>query len=164
MVSFRDRQADRAVVEIIHDRKRYGGGTLVQEWGKDDEKGYYKIIMNKKLINLYGPAQWTAIDWSQRQKLRKQPLAQALHAFCSSHEKPYPLKLETLKKITDSRNPRWQASSGRPGSLLLFLNPSVFLRASHFRTISSWSRAYWNETGYDAQSGYDACQEGLKRD
>ncbi len=94
-----------AVVEIIHDGKRYGG-TLLHEWAKDDDKGHYRIAMNKKLINLYGPAQWTAIDWSQRQKLRKQPLAQALHAFYSTHEKPYPLKLETLKRITGSRNPQ----------------------------------------------------------
>jgi hypothetical protein len=121
-----------AVVEIIHDGKAYGG-TLVQEWAKDEAKGHYKIIMNKKLINLYGPAQWTAIDWSQRQKLRKQPLAQALHAFYSSHEKPYPLKIETLKKITGSRNPQ-MASFKRQAKLALTVLESIgFLKSFAFQ-------------------------------
>jgi hypothetical protein len=93
-----------AHVEIIHDKKRYGG-TLLHEWARDDDNGRYKIIMNKRLINLYGPTQWTAIDWTQRQILRKHPLAQSLHAFYSTHEKPYPMKIETLRDISGSRNP-----------------------------------------------------------
>jgi hypothetical protein len=33
-------------------------------------------------------------------------LAQALHAFFSTHAKPFPIKLATLKEVTGSRNPQ----------------------------------------------------------
>jgi hypothetical protein len=95
-------------------------------------KGHYKIIMDKTLINLYEPAQWTVIDWSQRKKLKRQPLAQALHAFYRSHEKPYPLKLETLKKVTGSRNPQL-ASFKRKARLALTVLVSIgFLQTFAF--------------------------------
>jgi hypothetical protein len=92
-----------AHVQVNHGKQKYGG-TLIHEWFKDEENGRYKIVMNEKLINLYGPTQWTAIDWSQRLQLRKRPLAQSLHAFYSTHETPYPLKLTTLRGIAGSQN------------------------------------------------------------
>jgi len=67
---------------------------------------HYNIKLNRDLIRLYGGTQWTKIDWKQRQQLRRHPLAQALHAFYSTHAKPHPLKLATLQEVTGSRNPQ----------------------------------------------------------
>ncbi|NMQ30027.1 TrfA family protein, partial [Candidatus Accumulibacter phosphatis] len=60
--------------------------------------------LHRELIRLYGETQWTAIDWQQRLNLRRKPLAQALHAYYSSHRMPHPVKLSTLQRYTGSRN------------------------------------------------------------
>lgn len=92
-------------VQVTHEGKTYFG-SLIEGGIKDEITGYYNIELNKKLIRLYGETQWTAIDWEQRLILRGKPLAQALHAFYSSHCEPFPVKLETLRQITGSRNKR----------------------------------------------------------
>ena len=65
--------------------------------------------LNCELIHLYGDTQYTAIDWAQRLELRRKPLAQALHAFYSTHHEPYPVKLETLYQLTGSRNSEFRS-------------------------------------------------------
>ena len=64
----------------------------------------YRIELNRELIRLFGDNQWTALDWQQRQQLRGKLLAQALHAFYSSHRQPFPIRLDTLRGYVGSRN------------------------------------------------------------
>ena len=90
-------------VQARHEGREYFG-PLVMEGTKDDETRYYNIVLNRNLIRLFGDNQWTALDWRQRQELKKEPLTQALHAFYSSHRHPFPLKLATLRAYTGSRN------------------------------------------------------------
>ena len=90
-------------VEVHHEGKTYFG-PLIKSGAKDDLTRHYGVELNKGIIHLFGENQWTALDWRQRQQLRGQPLAQALHAFYSSHRHPYPVKLSTLKEYTGSRN------------------------------------------------------------
>lgn len=90
-------------VEITHEGKTYAG-PLVEGSKKDETTSRYSVRLNRDLIKLYGETQWTAIDWRQRQLLRRKPLAQALHAFYSSHRQPLPVKLATLQRLTGSRN------------------------------------------------------------
>jgi hypothetical protein len=90
-------------VEITHEGKTYFG-SLIEGGIKDEITSHYTIELNQKLIRLFGESQWTAIDWQQRLKLRRKPLAQALHAYYSSHRDPHPVKLSTLQELTGSRN------------------------------------------------------------
>lgn len=90
-------------IEVIHNGKNYFG-PLIKSGAKDDVKRHYGIELNKGIIQLFGENQWTALDWQQRQLLRERPLAQALHAFYSSHRNPFPMKLDTLRSYTGSRN------------------------------------------------------------
>lgn len=90
-------------VEVTHDNKTYFG-PLIKSGAKDEVTRHYGIELNKGIIKLFGENQWTALDWKQRQELRGQPLAQALHAFYSSHREPYAVKVETLQAYTGSRN------------------------------------------------------------
>jgi hypothetical protein len=90
-------------VEVTHEGKTYFG-PLIKSGAKDDMTRHYGVELNKGIIRLFGENQWTALDWQQRQALRGQPLAQALHAFYSSHRQPFAVKLETLKAYTGSRN------------------------------------------------------------
>jgi hypothetical protein len=87
--------------------------SLIESGAKDELTRHYNIKLNRDLIRLYGSTQWTAIDFKQRQQLRRQPLAQPLHAFYSTHAKPYPIKLTTLQEVSGSRNPQ-PASFKRP--------------------------------------------------
>jgi hypothetical protein len=90
-------------VEVTHEGKTYFG-PLIKSGAKDDMTRHYGVELNKGIIRLFGENQWTALDWQQRQDLRGQPLAQALHAFYSSHRQPFAVKVETLKAYTGSRN------------------------------------------------------------
>jgi len=90
-------------VQVTQGDKTYFG-SLIQSGAKQEITHHYNISLNPQLIKLYGDTQWTAIDWKQRQHLRRQPLAQALHAFYSTHGRPHPLKVESLHTLTGSRN------------------------------------------------------------
>jgi HAMP domain-containing protein len=90
-------------VQISHEGKTYFG-SLVESGIKDEITSHYVIRLNRRLIRLFGDTQWTAIDWQQRLQLRRKPLAQAIHAYYSSHERPLPVKLTTLQELTGSRN------------------------------------------------------------
>ncbi|MGZ8954988.1 MAG: plasmid replication initiator TrfA [Methylovulum sp.] len=100
-------------VEIAHEGKKYFG-SLIESGAKDELSSHYTIKLNRQLIRLYNESTWTAIDWKQRTQIRKKPLAQALHAYYSSHRAPYPVKLATLQQLTGSRNT--QAASFNPSS------------------------------------------------
>ena len=90
-------------VEITHEGKTYFG-SLVKSGIKDEVTSHYRVELNRELIRLFGDNQWTALDWRQRQKLRGKHLAQALHAFYSTHRQPFPIKMETLRGYVGSRN------------------------------------------------------------
>lgn len=90
-------------VEVTHEGKTYFG-PLIKSGAKDEITRHYAVELNKGIIKLFGENQWTALDWQQRQELRGQPLAQALHAFYSSHRLPYAVKLQTIQAYTGSRN------------------------------------------------------------
>ena len=78
------------------------GGSLVDEYFRDDATGRYVLILNPRMKVMFGRDGWTQIDWSIRQNLRGHPLAQWLHGFYSTHAQPYPLKIETLHKLCGS--------------------------------------------------------------
>jgi len=90
-----------AVIEVTHDNRTYFG-ALIEGGTRDELTGRYEITLNPKLSKLY-QAGWTAIDWEQRQQLRRKPLALWLHGFLATHAKPYPLKVESLMAWSGSR-------------------------------------------------------------
>lgn len=90
-------------VEIKHEGVKYFG-SLIESGIKDEVTSHYVISINRKLNRLFGDHQWTAIDWEQRLLLKNKPLAQALQAYFSSHERPYAVNLSTLQQLTGSRN------------------------------------------------------------
>jgi TrfA protein len=90
-----------AGVEITEGRYTYGGAML--EFRRDEVAGVYIVRLNPTILNLY-KAGWTAIDWEIRRKLRRKPLALWLHGWLSSNAKNYPAKVETLHRLSGSRN------------------------------------------------------------
>lgn len=85
-------------LEITHGDVTYGG-SLVDEFYREESTGRYKIRLNKKLARLFTPAAWTAVDWAQRSALQGKPLALWLHAFYSSHRAPFDYKVEKIMEL-----------------------------------------------------------------
>ena len=89
-------------VEILINGSRAYFSSLIDSGVKDELTSHYTIQLNRQLIRLYNQNTW--IDWEQRAKLRRKPLAQALHGYYSSHKKPHPVKIETLQQFSGSKN------------------------------------------------------------
>lgn len=90
-------------VEITDHKKRYFGGLI--EGGIRDEVGLeYEIIINPKFAALFGFGMWSTIDKPQRQELRRNPTAKALHAYYSTHAAPSAHSYDTLAAISGLKN------------------------------------------------------------
>ena len=88
-----------AGVEITQGQWTYGGTLL--DFYRDEETNRYVLDLNPKLLDLFN-AGWTAIDWAQRQQLRRQPLALWLHGYLASHAEPFPVTVAYLHRLSGS--------------------------------------------------------------
>lgn len=89
------------LVRISNGRYSYFG-TLIQDGYRDEHTNEYIISINERMALLFSGGNWTVIKKEERRALRKHPLAQWLHAFYSTHAKPYPYKVETIRKLCGS--------------------------------------------------------------
>ena len=76
-------------------------GSLLPEGAAKPLQGYYTVVINRDLIKLFERG-FTVIEWQQRKALARRPLAQALHVWLCSHDKPYPVTVQYLHDITGS--------------------------------------------------------------
>lgn len=79
-------------------------GSLLAGAAKDEETQEWVIELNPKLRPLFAADQFTQVEWAVRHALDGQQLAQWLHGFYASHAKPFPMKVETLLKLSGSEN------------------------------------------------------------
>jgi len=86
-------------------------GSLIHFAAKDEKTQEWVIELDPRLSVLFGADQFTQIDWAVRQTLDRHQLAQWLHGHYASHAEPFPLKVETLLKLSGSENEN--PSSGR---------------------------------------------------
>lgn len=80
--------------------KSFIGGMLSNAY-RDKETGRYVAILDEQMHKLYQEG-YSQVDWGQRQALGNNNLAKWLHGFYSSHAKPYPYKVATLKELCGS--------------------------------------------------------------
>ena len=92
-----------SVVEVADGKRAYFGPMLIGG-ARDDETGQYVIEMNPKIASLFGTDGWTGVEIEVRRALKKQPLAQWLHQFYSSHARPFGFKVETIHRLCGSEN------------------------------------------------------------
>ena len=57
----------------------------------------YQVKVAPELITLFGENHYTQLEWSQRLSL-PDGIATWLHSYYASHQKPFPVKIGTLKK------------------------------------------------------------------
>jgi len=79
-------------------------GSLIRFAVKDEETQVWVIELDEKMSPLFAADQFTQIEWAVRHELDGKPLAQWLHGFYASHAKPFPIKVETLLKLSGSEN------------------------------------------------------------
>lgn len=90
-----------SVVEIKDGRRAYFG-PMIHHGTRDDETGHYCIEINPAIVSLYGSDGWSQVEVEQRKTLKRQPLAQWLHGFYTTHAAPYSLKVETICRLSGS--------------------------------------------------------------
>jgi hypothetical protein len=83
----------------------YGGPLLLKyagaQEGSFDDVTFWMIQINTDVAAQLKPGDYTRIDWEIRSKLA--PLEKWLHAFYSTNQSPYPMKVETIHKLCGSR-------------------------------------------------------------
>jgi len=88
-------------VTVKQGRYTYIGG-LIRFAAKDEETQEWVIELDEKLRPLFAGDQFTQIEWAVRHALDGQQLAQWLHGFYATHAKPFPIKVETLRRLSGS--------------------------------------------------------------
>ncbi len=92
-------------VEIVRDGDKRGFFGPLIAYGETHVVGSttkYKLKLNRTLIRLYrDDTCW--LDFGQRLQLRRKPLAQFLHGYYSTHSRPHPVKADTLRKLSGSK-------------------------------------------------------------
>ena len=89
-------------IEITHNERTYGG-SLVQNFYRDEKSGRCVLIIDPKIARLYEGNHSTWIQWKERQRIgKRKPLAQWLHGYILSHAKWYPHKVATLRDYSGS--------------------------------------------------------------
>lgn len=92
-------------VEVKQGRYSYAG-SLLDDVSRDEQNDEYVININRKLVALFERDAFTLIQWEVRHTLNRKQLAQWLHGFYSSHAKPFPMKVETLHRLSGSEAAR----------------------------------------------------------
>lgn len=105
---------DRLIACLVKIRLRQQvfTGSILSSCSRDEESDVYKLVFDPDFVKLFGRSDWTAVDWSTRQRLTRSPLAQWIYDYAVSHVGTV-VKLETLQRL-----------SGREGD-----TPKVFTQA-----------------------------------
>jgi hypothetical protein len=81
-------------------QKVFWGSLLPRGYGRPDS-GEYEVEITRELIALFDRGV-TQVDWEQRRKLRRKPLAQWLHIDYAGHAKPFPVSISFLHEKAGS--------------------------------------------------------------
>ncbi|QAY94184.1 hypothetical protein CUN63_15535 [Pseudomonas sp. ACM7] len=107
-----------ATIEISATQHSYTGG-LIDSIYRDEITHELVITLNHELYKMFGPNEFTHIDWSVRRSLNSKPLAQWLHGYLSSHAEPIPVSVDTLLLMAGCQN---ASASSREQNLLRALD------------------------------------------
>jgi hypothetical protein len=91
-----------ACVVEIGDGRFFYTGHLINEQYRDEKTGEFVIALNPKIVGFFSGEAWTGLSLTERNTLKGKPLAQWLHGFYSSHSKPFPYKVDTIRELCGS--------------------------------------------------------------
>lgn len=93
------------IVTRLSNGERRFGGSLVRSFETRSQMGdsrteKWAVTFEPRIIALFSHAAYTQIDWDQRRKLS--PIAKWMHSFYFTHQKPFPMKVATLRQLCGS--------------------------------------------------------------
>lgn len=94
-------------IRVTQDGGKSGyAGSLIRKftWQQDQGTGTrmkWRIYLEREIVALFGDEAYTLLCWEDRSKLSR--LAKWLHAFYHTHGEPYPIKAETLMRLSGSK-------------------------------------------------------------
>ena len=100
-----DATIDRLIASLVKIRigQRVYSGSILSSSTRDEASDVYKLVFDPDFVKLFGASDWTAIDWTTRQKLIRSPLAQWIYDYAVSHVGTK-IKLETLQRLSGREN------------------------------------------------------------
>lgn len=87
--------------EVRVNKRNVFGRSLIEKFDRDEETQEYVVLLSPLLLNMFEEG-YTQLDSNQRHALGKNMLAKALHGLYSTHASPYPVKVDTIRKLTGS--------------------------------------------------------------
>ncbi len=90
-------------------------GSLLDDFERDLNTKEYCVSLSPKIKTLFESSSFTHIEWDERQRLLRNPLAQWLHSYYSTHAKPFSVSIAFLQQTSgqESARPRDFAQSLR---------------------------------------------------
>jgi hypothetical protein len=79
--------------------KKVFEGSILSSCSRDEGSDIYKFVFDPEFVKLFGVNDWTAVDWTTRQKLVRSPLAQWIYDYAVSHIGTV-IKVETLQRLS----------------------------------------------------------------
>ena len=73
-------------------------GSLLAEVERETESKLYKVSLFPKIKVLFEPTSLTYLQWPDRKKLLRAPLAQWLHSYFSTHARPFPITVSWIQE------------------------------------------------------------------
>ena len=100
-----DSTIDRLIASLVKIRigQRVYSGSILSSSTRDEASDVYKLVFDPDFVKLFGASDWTAIDWTTRQKLTRSPLAQWIYDYAVSHVGTK-IRLETLQRLSGREN------------------------------------------------------------
>lgn len=79
-------------------------GHLIDDAQQDKETKFWTYRANQTLRKFYDVENYTLIDWEGRKALKGKDLARWLQLQLASHARPFPMKVETIRRLSGSKN------------------------------------------------------------
>lgn len=98
-------EIDRLVNGTIYlkTKRFYYVGHLIDDAQQDKKTRFWTYRANPTLGKFYDVGNYTLIDWEERKALKGKDLARWLQLQLSSHARPFPMKVETIRDLSGSR-------------------------------------------------------------
>ena len=95
------RRLTRGLVDVkwrIQSRPLAYTGSLVAEFVRETDSRLYRINLSTGIKSLFEQSSFTMLEWEERKRLLRNPLAQWLHSYYSTHAKPFDVSVGFLQK------------------------------------------------------------------
>ena len=103
------RRLTRGLVDVkwrIQNRPLAYTGSLIAEFIRETDSKLYRINLSPGIKSLFEQSSFTMLEWEQRLRLLRNPLAQWLHSYYSTHAKPFAVTVSFLQKTSGQESAR----------------------------------------------------------